>query len=95
MAAAKGVNEAQSGPDGIPLLLDSLTAEFDFTVKRNGTAGLQITLLPVGGNASGIRAVWEQHRKTGVRRRFRERERIPEDRGSCPPTGHLQLLHGQ
>jgi hypothetical protein len=52
IAAARGVNEAQGGADGIPLLLDSLTADFSFTVKKSGTGGVTFTLMPVGGSGS-------------------------------------------
>jgi hypothetical protein len=52
IAAAKGVYDAQSSPNPVPLLLDSLTADFAFTVKKSGNAGVQFQLVPIGGSAS-------------------------------------------
>jgi hypothetical protein len=51
-AAAKGIHDSQVGAGALPLLVDSLTAEFAFTVKNNASGGIQFNLLPVGGNAT-------------------------------------------
>lgn len=51
--AAKGIHDAQIGQGALPLKVESLAADFAFTVKKNGSAGIQFNLLPIGVNASG------------------------------------------
>jgi len=51
--AAKGIHDAQIGEGSLPLLVDSLSSEFSFTVKKNGSGGIQFNLLPIGGSATG------------------------------------------
>lgn len=64
IAAAKGVHDAQVGADAVPLLLDSLTAEFGFTVKKTGTGGVEFKLVPIGGSASVDLAKTDVHKIT-------------------------------
>jgi hypothetical protein len=49
IGAAKGVKDAQLGDP--PLKLDSFTADFGFTVNVKGDAGIEIKLVPIGGDA--------------------------------------------
>jgi len=51
--AAKGIHDAQIGEGSLPLLVDSLSADFAFTVKNNGSAGIQFNLMPIGGSLTG------------------------------------------
>lgn len=51
--AAKGIHDAQIGEGALPLLVDSLSADFAFTVKKNGSGGVEFKLLPIGGSLSG------------------------------------------
>lgn len=51
IGAAKGVYDAQMKPDSIPLQLDSLSADFMFTVNKKGDGGVEFKLLPIGGSA--------------------------------------------
>jgi len=64
IAAAKGVHDAQTGENKVPLLLDSLSAEFGFTVKKNASGGVEFKLVPIGGSATGDLTKTDVHKIT-------------------------------
>jgi hypothetical protein len=64
IAAAKGVHDAQAGATGVPLLLDSLSADFGFTVKKSGSGGIEFKLVPIGGSATVDVAKTDVHKIT-------------------------------
>lgn len=50
ISAAQGVYDAQKPPSPVALSLKSLKAEFAFTVKKSGNAGVAFQLVPIGGS---------------------------------------------